>query len=52
MRPKYSQHVLPYLSSTENSTSLPFFTLMAHSARRGVNTDFTPIKIIELEVFP
>jgi hypothetical protein len=52
MRSKYSQHVLAYLSSTENSTSLQFFILMVYNVCRGVNIDFLPIKIVELEVFP
>ena len=51
MRSKYSQHVLAYYSSTENSTSFNFFHLMSHNVCRGLNWDFLTDKIITLEIF-
>lgn len=46
MRSKYSQHVLAYLSSTENSTSLQLCNLMSQNVCRGLNRDFLMDKII------
>jgi hypothetical protein len=51
MRSKYSQHVLAFLSPTENSTSPQFFNLISHNVCRGLNRDILTDKLIKLQVF-